>query len=86
MPDQRKLGWIATREIGGRQYFVGACLAVKGRQRGIQRWLTEMAERPDVLVAPYRNARALAWASSLPHAPQARPGPDWDAIDRQGRR
>ena len=86
MPDQRKLGWIATREIDGQSHFVGACLAVKGRQRGIQRWMDEMAARPGVRVAPYHGERALAWACGLPHAPQARPGPDWDAIDRQGRR
>lgn len=86
MSDKRKLGWIATRKIGGRQHFVGACLAVKGRQRGIQRWMDEMVARPGVKVAPYHDEHSLVWAGSLPHVPQARPGPDWDAIDRQGRR
>lgn len=85
MSRQRKLGWIATRVIDGRQHFVGACLAIGGRQRGIERWLGEMAKRPGVYVSPYHYPSTLALACSYPLAPQARPGPDWAAIERERR-
>lgn len=86
MKQERKLGWVAIRDIAGRQQFIGSCLAIKGRQRGIERWMAEMQSRPRAKILPFYNWATLTWAGGLPHVPQMRPGPDWAAIERQGRR